>query len=248
MTYCAAILLDAGLVMASDSRTNAGVDQISSYRKTTVFEKPGDRVIVLLNSGNLAVTQGVVNMLSSQARHTEGPPNLLTVESMTEAAALVGAALREVHQRDGPYLTQHNIDARASFIVAGQIRGERPRLFLVYTEGNYIEATEDTPYFQIGETKYGKPIIDRVVTPQTPLIEAAKCLLVSFDSTMRSNISVGLPIDLLIYERDTLRVGLSRRITEADPYYQMVHTQWASGLRQVFAQLPNPDWSYTQPT
>lgn len=248
MTYCAAILMDAGLVMASDSRTNAGVDQISSYRKMTVFDKPGERVIVLLNSGNLAVTQAVVNALASQAKHSEGPPNLMTVESMTEAAGLVGSALREVQQRDGPFLAQHNIDARANFIVGGQIGAERPRLFLVYTEGNYIEATEETPYFQIGETKYGKPIIDRVVTPQTPLIEAAKCLLVSFDSTMRSNISVGLPIDLLIYERDRLRVGLQRRITEADPYYQMVHTQWGSGLRQLFGQLPNPDWSYHQPT
>lgn len=248
MTYCAAILLDAGLVMASDSRTNAGVDQISTYRKTTVFEKPGERVIVLLSSGNLAVTQAVINALMSETRHTEGPPSLLTVESMTEAAGLVGGALREVQQRDGPYLAKHNIDARANFIVGGQIGGERPRLFLVYTEGNYIEATEETPYFQTGETKYGKPIIDRVVTPSTPLIEAAKCLLVSFDSTMRSNISVGLPIDLMIYERDTLRIGFTRRITEADPYYQMVHTQWGSGLRQLFSQLPNPDWSFRQPT
>jgi putative proteasome-type protease len=246
MTYCAAILLDAGLVMASDSRTNAGVDQISIYRKTTVFETPGERVIVLLSSGNLAITQAVMNALSSQIQHAESAPDLMSVESMPDAASLVGGALREIQQRDGPYLAKHNIDARANFIVGGQIGAERPRLFLVYTEGNYIEATEETPYFQTGETKYGKPIIDRVVTPSSSLIEAAKCLLVSFDSTMRSNISVGLPIDLTIYERDTLRVGLTRRITEADPYYQMVHTQWGSGLRQLFGQLPNPDWSTSQ--
>lgn len=246
MTYCAAVLLDQGLVMASDSRTNAGVDQVSSYRKMTVFEYPGDRVIVLLSSGNLAITQSVTNLLQQRGQNPEESGTLRTVTSMTDAAGLVGVALREVHQRDGPYLTQHNIDARANFIVGGQIGSERPRLFMIYTEGNYIEATDETPYFQIGETKYGKPIIDRVVTRETPLIEAAKCLLVSFDSTMRSNISVGLPIDMLIYRRDSLKVDFTRRIVESDPYYQMVHTQWGSGLRQLFGQLPNPDWPIQQ--
>jgi putative proteasome-type protease len=156
---------------------------------------------------------------------------------------LLGEALREVKTRDAPYLMQNNIDASANFIVGGQIAGEPHRLFEVYTEGNFIEATPDTCYFQIGESKYGKPVIDRVVNRRTSLIDATKCTMVSFDSTMRSNISVGLPIDLLVYEADSLKIKLRRRVDEADPYFQMVHTQWGEGLRRVFAQLPDPDWT-----
>jgi putative proteasome-type protease len=162
---------------------------------------------------------------------------------MFEVARLIGEAMREVKSRDGAYLLQNNIDASANFIVGGQIRGEQPRLFHVYSEGNFIEATADTPYFQIGETKYGKPIIDRVIKRSTTLTDAIKCVLVSFDSTMRSNISVGLPIDLLVYEKDALRARLQRRVEDSDPYFQMIHTQWGEGLRRVFGQLPNPDWA-----
>lgn len=242
MTYCVGILLEAGLVFASDSRTNAGVDHVSSFKKMKVFERPGDRVIVVMSSGNLSVTQNALNQLESWTRKPETARNIWTVESMAEVASLLGEALREVRQRDGAYLSQHNIDSSASFIVGGQIRGERMRLFMLYSEGNHIEATPETPFFQIGETKYGKPIIDRVVTPRTTLMEAAKCVLVSFDSTMRSNVSVGLPIDLLIYRADELQVGLSRRIRESDPYYQMIHTQWGEGLKRIFSQLPDPEW------
>ena len=160
----------------------------------------------------------------------------------TYVARLIGDALREVKTRDGPYLQQNNIDSHANFIVGGQLRGEPPRLFEVYSEGNFIEATPDTCYFQIGESKYGKPVIDRVVTRSTGLLEATKCTIVSFDSTMRSNISVGLPIDLVIYQTDALAIKLQRRIDESDPYFQMIHSQWGEGLRRVFAQLPNPDW------
>jgi putative proteasome-type protease len=162
---------------------------------------------------------------------------------MFEIADLVGHALREVHRRDGPYLQQSNIDAGASFIVGGQIRGEPQRLFHIYTEGNFIEATPETPYFQIGESKYGKPVIDRVIKRNTQLMEAAKCVLVSFDSTMRSNISVGLPIDIVIYDNNSHKVGVQRRIEESDAYFNMLHTQWGQGLRRVFAELPNPNWN-----
>ena len=243
MTYCVAMALDAGMIFASDSRTNAGVDQIARFSKMRVFHRPGDRLIVMLSSGNLSITQNAINMLEQRARSLDRAPNLWNVESMFDVAGLLGDALREVKTRDGPYLMQNNIDASANFIVGGQIRGEPHRLFDVYSEGNFIEATADTCYFQTGESKYGKPVIDRVVTQHTSLTDAVKCTMVSFDSTMRSNISVGLPIDLLVYEADSLQIRLQRRIDEADPYFQMVHTQWGEGLRRVFAQLPDPDWT-----
>ena len=242
MTYCVAMSLDAGMIFASDSRTNAGVDQIARFSKMRVFHREGSRLIVTLSSGNLSITQNAVNILEQRARADKGP-NVWNVESMFEVAGLLGEALREVKTRDGPYLMQNNIDAHANFIVGGQIAGEPHRLFEVYTEGNFIEATPDTCYFQIGESKYGKPVIDRVVNRRTSLIDATKCTMVSFDSTMRSNISVGLPIDLLVYEAESLRVKLQRRVDESDAYFQMVHTQWGEGLRRVFAQLPDPDWT-----
>jgi putative proteasome-type protease len=207
-----------------------------------VFEKPDDRVIVTLTSGNLAMTQGVINLLERQARAPEGVPTLWTAETMYDAATLVGDALREMQRRDAPFLAQASIETHASLIVGGQIRGEPPRLFHVYSQGNFIEATEETPYFQLGESKYGKPMLDRVISPATPQKEAAKCVLVSFDSTMKSNISVGLPIDLLWYPRDSLRVGLQHRIREGDPYFTMLRARWAGGLRRVFFELPDPDW------
>jgi putative proteasome-type protease len=243
MTYCVAMSLDVGMIFASDSRTNAGVDQISRFSKMRVFHREGDRLTVILSSGNLSITQNAINILEQRARATDKGPNLWNVESMFDVAGLLGEALREVKTRDGPYLMQNNIDAHANFIVGGQIAGEPHRLFEVYTEGNFIEATPDTCYFQIGESKYGKPVIDRVVNRRTSLIDATKCTMVSFDSTMRSNISVGLPIDLLVYEADTLKIKLQRRVDETDAYFQMVHTQWGEGLRRVFAQLPDPDWT-----
>lgn len=242
MTYCAAVSLDAGMVFASDSRTNAGVDHVASYRKMHVFSKPGERMIVLLSAGNLSIGQGVVKRLSRDGRNNDGHRSLLDAESMNEAAEMVGDALRAMRQRDGHYLQQANVDSSASFIVGGQIAGGEQRLFHVYSEGNFIEATRETPYFQIGESKYGKPVIDRVIKAETDLLEATKCLLVSFDSTIRSNISVGLPIDVLIYRHNTFAVGVERHVTESDPYFTMIHQQWGDGLRKVFAQLPNPEW------
>ena len=242
MTYCVAMSLDAGMIFASDSRTNAGVDQIARFSKMRVFAREGDRVIVTLSSGNLSITQNALSVLEQRARNTESEDTLWNATSLFDVARLTGDALREVKTRDAPYLQQNNIDSHANFIVGGQVRGEAPRLFEVYSEGNFIEATPDTCYFQIGESKYGKPVIDRVVKRSTGLLEATKCTIVSFDSTMRSNISVGLPIDLLVYETDALKIRLQRRIEETDPYFQMIHSQWGEGLRRVFAQLPNPDW------
>jgi putative proteasome-type protease len=235
--------LDAGMIFASDSRTNAGVDQIARFSKMKVFAKEGERVIITLSSGNLSITQNALNIFEQKARGGDNQEHLWNAQSLFDVARLLGDSLRDVKTRDGPYLTQNNIDAHANFLIGGQIRGEPPRLFNVYGEGNFIEATPDTCYFQIGETKYGKPIIDRVLKRSTSLLDATKCTVVSFDSTMRSNISVGLPIDLLVYETDSLRIKLQRRIEESDPYFQMVHVQWGEGLRRVFAQLPDPDWS-----
>jgi len=243
MTYCVAVTLKAGMVFASDSRTNAGVDHVSSYRKMRVFSRDGDRVIVILSSGNLSITQSAINLLEEDQREPGTRRTLFDARSMYEVAEMVGQALRDVRLRDGPYLQQANVDASASFIVGGQIAGGRQRLFHVYSEGNFIESTAETNYFQIGESKYGKPVIDRVIKPDTSLLEATKCLLVSFDSTMRSNISVGLPIDLLIYRADTLRVAFQHRIEESDSYFNMVHQRWGAGLRKVFSELPNPDWN-----
>ncbi len=242
MTYCVAMKLDTGMLFVSDSRTNAGVDQIATFSKMRVFEKKDERVLVLLSSGNLAVTQSAINILDRQKAAEQGKATIWTAESLYDVACLVGDALREVQRRDGPFLAQSNIDSSASVILGGQIGAEEPRLFNIYTQGNFIEASEDTIYFQVGEAKYGKPILDRVLSSATPYQEAAKCALISFDSTIRSNISVGLPLDLLWYPRDSLRVGVQKRINEGDAYFTMIRTSWGSGLRRVFAELPNPDW------
>jgi putative proteasome-type protease len=241
MTYCVALRLDSGMIFASDSRTNAGVDHIATFTKMRVYEKKDDRVIVALSSGNLAMTQGVLNILDKHIR-AEDEETIWSVSSMYDAAGLVGDALREMHRRHGPFLAQSSIEASSNFLVGGQIKGEEPRLFHIYAQGNFIEATDDTPYFQLGESKYGKPILDRVVSLATPQKEAAKCVLISFDSTMKSNISVGLPIDLLWYPRDSLRVGMQQRIREGDPYFTMLRSRWGGGLRRVFSELPDPDW------
>jgi putative proteasome-type protease len=243
MTYCVATMIDAGIVFASDSRTNAGVDNISTFRKMKVFERAGERVLVALCSGNLAITQATLNHLDQSIRRNDGKANLMNVGTMYEVAELIGAALREVRHRDGPFLLQGNVDAGASFIVGGQIAGEEQRLFMVYSEGNFIEATPETPYFQIGETKYGKPIIDRVITATTNVDDAVKCVLVSFDSTMRSNLSVGMPIDMVVYECNALRQTRNRRFDDQDTYMRSLRLSWGEGVRKAFAQLPNLEWS-----
>lgn len=244
MTYCVALRLDTGMIFASDSRTNAGVDHIATFCKTRVYEKADDRVIVVLSSGNLAMTQGVTNIIDRHihALPKDNKPTIWNVPSMFDVAALVGEALREMQRRDGPTLMQSGIDASANLIVGGQVKGEGQRLFHIYPQGNFIEASDETPYFQLGEAKYGKPILDRVLSTSTPQKEAAKCVLISFDSTIKSNISVGLPIDMLWYPRDSLRVGMQQRIRDGDPYFSMVRQRWGGGLRRVFSELPDPDW------
>ena len=242
MTYCIGLTLDAGMIFASDSRTNAGMDNIAKFCKMTVFERPGDRVLVLLSSGNLAGTQAVIGVLNQRCAAGEAIPNLQNAQTMFDVAMLVADAMRDIERRDGDYLEDNPTGFNASFILGGQIRGESTRLFRIYAEGNFIEAGIDTPYFQTGETKYGKPIIDRVITRSTPLAEAIKCVLVSFDSTMRSNLSVGMPIDLICYERDSLEVVKQRRFENRDAYFSALSHEWSEGTRKVFRQLPELSW------
>ena len=241
MTYCVGTLTQAGLVFVSDSRTNAGVDHVATFSKMNVFEKEGDRILVLLSAGNLAVTQAVVSHLREDIRNNQ-QPHLFSVTSLFTAAQVIGQAIRKVWESDGKYLEEFATTFVASFIFGGQIKSEHPRMFLVYNAGNFIEACSDTPFFQIGETKYGKPILDRVIHHQSSLLECAKCTLISFDSTIRSNISVGLPLDILIYARDRLQVGFYRRITHEDDYFRALGQAWSDGLRKVFKEIQSPDW------
>lgn len=242
MTYCVGVLLKEGLVLASDSRTNAGVDNIATFCKMTVFERVGERVVVLLSSGNLAGTQAVISVLKQRSDVADGPPNLWTARTMFDVATLVSDAMRDIERRDAPFLEGGPIAFNASFIVGGQLKGEAPRLFRIYAEGNFIEAGEDTPFLQTGEAKYGKPIIDRVLVPTTTLADATKCVLVSFDSTMRSNLSVGMPIDLVCYERDSLALHRRRRFQPGDSYFTALSASWSEGVRTVFRGLPVLEW------
>jgi len=242
MTYCIGVLLDEGIIFASDSRTHAGVDNFAKFCKMTAFERRGDRVIVLLSSGNLAGTQAVIGVLNQRCAAGDAAPNLWSARTMFEVAMLVADAMRDIERRDGEYLQENEIGFNASFIVGGQIRAEGLRLFRIYAEGNFIEAGVDTPYFQTGETKYGKPIMERVITRFTPLADATKCVLVSFDSTMRSNLSVGMPIDLICYERDSLELQKRRRFEDGDAYFAALTHEWSEGTRQVFRQLPELLW------
>jgi putative proteasome-type protease len=257
MTYCVGVLLKNGIVMASDSRTNAGVDNFASFCKMSVFERPGDRVIVLLSSGSLAGTQAVISMLrqrcegkdakgpkdakeTKDAKDTnEGTPNLWTARTLFDVALIVSDAVRDIERRDAKHLQSSGTPFNASFIIGGQIKGEPPRLFRTFAEGNFIEAGPDTPFFQTGEAKYGKPIIDRVIESSTSLADAMKCVLVSFDSTMRSNLSVGMPIDLVCYEHDSFKLGLRRRFEPGDAYFSLLSNQWSLGVRAVFRDLPD---------
>jgi len=219
------------------------VDNFASFSKMTVFERAADRVFVLLSSGNLAGTQAVITVLRQRANAKEGAaPNLWTTRTMFDMAGLVSDAMRDIERRDKTYLEKSDLAFNASFILGGQIKGEPMRLFRIYAEGNFIEASPDTPFLQTGEAKYGKPIIDRVVTASTSLSDAAKCVLVSFDSTMRSNLSVGMPIDLVCYERDTLEVRKRRRFEQGDPYFGALSREWSEGVRTVFRQLPELKW------
>jgi putative proteasome-type protease len=239
MTYCVGMLLGDGFVMAADTRTNAGVDNVGRFRKLHTWEKTGEALFVLLTAGNLAITQAVVSLLTEGAgdHGDEGEnKNLFKAKTMFQAVRIVGRAIREVKKIDGEALSASGDAFAASYIFAGQIKGEQPRLFQIYAEGNFIEATADTPFFQIGEHKYGKPILDRVAT-QSMKLDAAKLVLLSFDSTLRSNLSVGLPIDMLTYESDTLKLEHTKRIGQDDPYFKMLSAEWSKALRTAFANI-----------
>jgi putative proteasome-type protease len=254
MTYCVGVLLKDGIVLGSDSRTHAGVDVFASFCKMTVFERPGERALVLLSSGSLAGTQAVISLLRQKAEANvevgaqvgtqveDDPPSLMTARTMFDVACVVSNAMRAIEQRDRPHLEKSDLSFNASFILAGQIRGEPMRLFRIYAEGNFIEAGADTPFLQTGETKYGKPIMDRVIDASTSLSDAAKCVLVSFDSTMRSNLSVGMPIDLICYERDALAIRKRHRFEQGDPYFVALSKKWSEGVRAAFKELPDPLW------
>ena len=244
MTYCVGIRLNAGLVFLSDSRTNAGMDQISTYRKMIMYEKPGDRFMVMLSAGNLSISQSVREILQVEKLDNgdEEPITIWNAKSMFDATRVLGAAVRRVHMQDGPSLKANGIDFNASMIFGGQIKGEAMRMFLVYSAGNFIEATRETCFFQVGESKYGKPILDRVLTPTTPLDEAAKCALVSMDSTLKSNLSVGLPLDLLVYRAGALQSEEHVCIDEKNPYFGMIHSTWGQRLREVFEGIDDPRW------
>ena len=246
MTYCVAIKLNAGLVFLSDSRTNAGLDQISSFRKMMVYEQAGNRFMVLLSAGNLSISQSVREILqTTQIRDNESsePITIWNARSMFDAARVLGAAVRHVHERDGAALERSGVDFNVSMLFGGQIKGEGMRLFQVYSAGNFIEATAETPFFQVGESKYGKPVLDRVISPDTPLSEAAKCAMVSMDSTLKSNLSVGLPLDLVVYEADRFATDKIACIDEYNPYFRMVHDSWGPKLREAFDSIEDPEWN-----
>jgi putative proteasome-type protease len=242
MTYCVGLDLKDGLVLLSDTRTNAGVDNIASFSKMYVFEKPGERVIALLAAGNLSITQSVVNLLHEGIEIDGKIEAPLTVKSMFRAAQLVGEAVRRIYRVDGAAMQAQSVPFEASFLLGGQIKGRTMRLFHVYTAGNFIEATPDTPFLQIGEHKYGKPILDRAARYDTDLYDGVKLALVSMDSTLRSNLTVGLPVDLLVYRRDALAVELRRRITEDDDYFCMIRDAWSQALRDAYRAIPRPNW------
>jgi putative proteasome-type protease len=239
MTYCVGIKFDRGLAFMSDTRTNAGIDSISTFRKMFTWSKTGERVIVLLAAGNLATTQAVVSLLDERSKApSERMPSLLETPSMFQTARVVGNLVKEVIASSAP-AGQSQDAFGASFILGGQIKGSEPRLFMIYPEGNFIEAGSDTPFFQIGEAKYGKPILIRAYDRKMSFEEAAKLLMVSFDSTLKSNLSVGMPLDMLFYERDSFQIGFQKRITNDDPYFRTISDGWSNALRTAFGSLPD---------
>lgn len=245
MTYCVGLRLDRGLVFMSDTRTNAGVDNISTFRKMTSWEKPGDRVVTLMTAGNLATTQSVVSLLDERMKAPgERSSTIFEAPSMFQVARLVGQTLKEVIQSNANSGARADATFNATIIVGGQIKGSPPRLFLIYPEGNFIEASADTPFFQIGETKYGRPILVRAYDPAMSFEDAVKLLMVSFDSTMKANLSVGLPLDVQTYERDLLSRGYERRFEASDPYYQAISSGWGEALKKAVDALP--DFKFTR--
>ena len=245
MTYCVGLLLNEGLAMIADTRTNAGVDNIASFRKLHMFEQPGERVIAIASSGNLSITQAVLSLLNEglPSPDSDDPETLNNVPTMFRAAQLVGRAVREIYRIDAMSLEEHHMRFDVALLLGGQIKGRRLRLFMIYAAGNFIEATPDTPFLQIGEHKYGKPILDRAVRYNTDLYDALKIGLISVDSTMRSNLAVGLPLDLMVLKRDALRAELTYRVEAGDPYFEDLRNRWSEALRATHQAIPKPPYT-----
>lgn len=243
MTYCLGVLLKDGLVLAADSRTNAGVDYVSTFRKLTVFEEPGERVIALATAGNLATSQSVTSMVGERLGAKTGDDSIFSCKTMFNVAQIVGRTLRQVIEESGEQVRENGGDANSTFILGGQIKDRSPRLFLIYPAGNFIEATAETPFLQIGENKYGKPILDRTIRHDMPMDQAVKAALVSFDSTMRSNLSVGPPIDLVTVVAGNQRIERHAVIEDGDPYFSDLRSRYGDGIVSVFQGLPDPEIS-----
>ncbi len=243
MTYCLGILTNSGLVMAADSRTNAGVDYISTHQKLFDFSVPGDRVILICTSGNLSATQSTLTLLR-QDLDSDTEVNLHTLTNLYEVARYIGTKARQIQEQDRPWLEKDGIDYQCSFILGGQIKDEEPGLYLIYSQGNCIQASRETPFLQIGETKYGKPILDRILDFDTPLESAAKCALLSIDSTMKSNISVGPPINLIMYETGSFKIRYELRLKLGAPYLAQIRKMWEISIREAFDRTPNIDWEH----
>ena len=242
MTYCVAININKGLVFASDSRTNAGVDYVTTYSKMHTFSWPGERIFVVLTAGSLATSQAVMNKINTDLEKPDAKTNLLKINHLYEAAHYIGRLSQQEQSEHSDAMKQSKISGEASFIIGGQIAGQEPGLYLVYPQGNYISASPETPYLQIGESKYGKPILDRIITSTTTLEDAARCTLVSLDSTIRSNISVGPPVELGIYEADSLDEPKHLKLSLNSPMYKSMQKRWNEGLQRAFKRLPRFDW------
>jgi putative proteasome-type protease len=244
MTYCCGVLVRDGLMMIADTRTNAGIDNISTFRKLHVFENAGERVMAIASSGNLSITQSVLSMLREGHLNpeTDEVETLENAPTMFQAAQRIGRTIRQVRKADGRSLEESGVSFEVAFLFGGQIRNRDLRLYMIYSAGNFIECTEDTPYLQIGELKYGKPVLDRAITYGTDLDNALKIGLVSMDASMRSNLSVGMPLDVLVLRRDALRTELSYRIEPGEPYFESLRERWSVALREAYAGIPVPPY------
>lgn len=244
MTYCCGILVKDGLVMIADTRTNAGLDNVSTFRKLHIFNQPGDRIMAIASAGNLAISQSVISTLNEGLENPETGEveTLMNAPTMFQAAQRIGRAIREVHKLEGNALRAEDISFDVSFLFGGQIKGARMRLFMIYTAGNFIECTTDTPYLQIGEHKYGKPVLDRAISYDVDLYDALKVGLVSMDSTMRSNLGVGMPIDILLVRPDALDADLDYRIEAGEPYFHDLRSRWSAALRAAHQNIPRPPY------
>jgi putative proteasome-type protease len=242
MTYCLAILTQAGLVMAADSRTNAGVDHVSISQKLFDFSVPGERVILICTAGNLSMTQNILTLVAQDLK-LKAESNINTMPTMYKVAQYIGHLTRQVLDENRNWLKKDGIDTQCTFLIGGQIKGESSELYMVYSQGNFLRATKETPYLQVGEIKYGKPILDRVIKYHTTgLEEAAKCALLSLDSTMKSNISVGPPINIVLYEADSLKIQYRRKLLRGDPYLESIRKSWEDSVKEAFQSLPMLDW------